>query len=90
MKIPDDFRRLCQWFYQGSRDDFATYEEWIAHAIAGVPDEKQVIKMFLDELLNGRYSDDEIAQVWRSAGPDYDFSTGGHRVFLTEVRRMLE
>jgi phosphoserine phosphatase len=91
MQIPDDFRQLCLWFYQGSRDDFATYEEWIAYAVARVDGrQKEVIKKFLDELLSARHSDEEIAQTWRNSGPDYDFSKGGHRVFLIEVRRILE
>jgi hypothetical protein len=89
MKIPEEFRDLCKWFYQGSRDDFATHEEWFAFAVAHVRGDKEVIKAFLDELLSGRHSDDEIARVWRRAGPHYDFSAGGHRVVLSEIRRLL-
>ena len=89
MKTPEEFKELCQWFYQGSRDEFVGHEEWIAHAVASVHGEKRVIKEFLDELLSGRYSDDEIAQVWNSTHADYDFSRGSHRVFLTQIRRAL-
>lgn len=91
MQIPDEFRQFCHWFYQGSRDDFATYEEWIGHAVARVDGkQKEVIRKFLDELLSGKYSDQEVAQVWRNAGPDYDFNEGGHRIFLAEVRSMIQ
>jgi hypothetical protein len=90
MKIPEEFRDLCGWFYQGSSDDFATLEEWFAFAVAHVGGDKGDLKAFLDELLSGRHTDDEIAQVWRRAGPHYDFGTGDHRVVLTEIRRMLD
>lgn len=90
MEVTDDVRQLFCLFYPGSRDEFATHDEWIAGVVGWFSAERQEnIKSFLDELLSGRYSDAEIAEVWRSVSPSYDFSDGGHRFFLTEVRNAI-
>lgn len=91
MTIPEEFRQLCHWFYQGSRDDFATYDEWFADALKNFDREgKQVIKRFIDQLLSGGYSDDQLRKIWRSAGPDYDFSDGAHRLILGRIRDIAD
>ena len=88
MEVPPCFRNLCGGFYPGSRDEYPTHEEWIAGTILGFTnaEEKKVIKEFLDELLSGAYSDDELERIWRRMTTSYNFSRGGHRMFLTEVR----
>jgi hypothetical protein len=50
---------------------------------------RNVIRQFLDELLSGRHTDAEIAEIWRRQYPSYDFLDGGHRPFLEEVRTVL-
>jgi hypothetical protein len=90
MSVPRDIHQLFTLFYPGSRDEFPTREAWIANVVDSFNAErKEGIRKYLDELLSGRYSDDEIAQIWRSVSPSYDFSTGGHRFFLTEIRNAL-
>jgi hypothetical protein len=90
MEIPDDVRQLFGLFFPGSRDEFATDEDWIADVVRSFSAKRQEnIKNFLDELLSGRYSDAVIAETWRSATPGYDFSDGGHRIFPTEIRNMI-
>lgn len=90
MDIPYDVQQLFTLFYPGSRDEFSTRGEWIESVVGSFKGErKKIIRSFLDELLSGRYSDVEIAQIWRSVSPSYDFSDGGHRVFLAEVRRVI-
>jgi hypothetical protein len=90
MEVTYDVRQLFTLFYPGSRDEFATREEWIADVVGSFSAVRQaIIKSFLDELLSGRYSDAEIAEVWRSVSPSYDFSDDGHRFFLTEIRNAI-
>ena len=90
MEIPWDVRQLFTLFYPDSHNEFATREQWIADVVGSFEGQrKEVIKSFLDELLSGRHSDAEIAQVWRSVSPSYGFSEGGHRIFLAEVRSMI-
>ena len=90
MEVTEDIRQLICLFYPGSRYEFATQEEWIADVVGSFSAKRQEnIKSFLDELLSGQYSDAEIAEVWRSVSPSYDFSEGGHRIFLTEIRNAI-
>ena len=44
---------------------------------------------FLNELLDGGYSDADIEDAWNVQSPSYNFSAGGHRVFLEIVRRQI-
>jgi hypothetical protein len=91
MEVTEDIRQLFALFYPGSRDEFMTDEEWIADVVGSFSAKrKENIKKYLDELLTGRHSDAEIAEAWRSVSPGYDFSEGGHRIFLTQVRSMIQ
>ena len=90
MDIPYDVRQLIGLFFPGSRDEFSTREEWIADVVGSFnAARRENIRKYLDELLNGRHSDAEIAEIWRSCGPGHDYSDGGHRIFLTEIRDMI-
>jgi hypothetical protein len=90
MEIPEDFRQLCQFFYPGIFDEYSTNDECIAAVVMPWSKEwKQAMTKFLDQLLGGRYSDAEIERVWLSTNPSYNFSEGGHRIFLSEVRDMV-
>lgn len=91
MEVTEDIRQLIGLFFPGSRDGFTTNEEWIADVVGSFSAKrKENIRNFLDELLSGRYSDAEIAEVWRSVSPSYDFSDGGHRFFLSQVRSIIQ
>lgn len=92
MKVPYEFDQLAKGFYPGSNAETETMEQWIESVVRNHRSEqrKTIIKKFLDELLSGNYSDAELHQIWSSTSPSYNFSEGGHRVFLTEVRDMIE
>lgn len=91
MDIPEAFRRFGGLFYQRGYEDFASIDAWIAHNFnAGPAPERAVLKNFLGELLSGRYSDQELADIWRSTNPDLDFKLGYHRNFLKKVRDMMD
>ena len=78
MEVPYEVEQLIKGFYPGSAREYATREEWIAAHLAKKNDwQKEVIRRFLDELLSGRYSDEEIQEVWQRQYPSYDFSAGG-------------
>lgn len=90
MEVPYALEQLIKGFYPGSAREFATPEEWIAaHLAFRTDEEKEVIRGFLDELLSGRYSEEEIREVWRMQYPSYDFTVGGHRFFFTLIREAL-
>ena len=90
MKVPFEVEQLITGFHPGSAHEYATHEEWIAAHLARKKDwQKEVIRRFLDELLSGRHSDEEIQEVWQMQYPSYDFSAGGHRWFFTKIREAL-
>jgi hypothetical protein len=90
MNTPEEFSYFVSCFYQGSRDEYDTDNEWIAGTLQFLDrDQKLIVQGFLDELLSGRYSDEEIGEIWRRPGPEFDFSTGGHRFFLNDIREVI-
>lgn len=90
MEVPYEVEQLIKGFYPHSDRGFETREEWIAAHVAKTNNgQKEVIRHFLDELLSGRYSDEEIQEVWQMQYPSYDFTAGGHRVFFTMIREAL-
>lgn len=90
IKVPHGFDKLAERFYQGSHEEFASENEWMAAAVGALcGEEKQVVREFLGELLGGRYSDLNIGQIWRGAAADYGFSAGGHRIFLSRISEII-
>ena len=91
MEVPREVQTLVKAFYPRSEDEYTTREEWVAGTLKRFfnDQERAVIRRFLDELLSGRYSDEEIQEVWRMQYPSYDFTPGGHRYFLALIREAL-
>jgi hypothetical protein len=90
MHIPYEFEQFVKAFYPGSNDGITSHQEWIEQNLAFFDTRARiVIRQFLDELLSERHTDADIEEAWRRQSPSYDFSEGGHRFFLTEVRGLL-
>jgi hypothetical protein len=90
MEIPWAFRQFSGFFYPHGYEEFASEDKWIAHNFNVLPaEERAVLKQFLDELLSGRYSDEDLADIWASTSPVYDFRPCGHRYFFRKVRDMM-
>ena len=86
MEVPRDVQTLVKAFYPGSRDKYATREEWIAGTLQNFfnDQERAVIRRFLDELLSGRHSDEVIQEVWQRQYPSYDYSAS--RIIVSSSR----
>lgn len=91
MKVPSEFTRFVMGFYPGSQEKGQTDDEWIASVLRDSTDAetREVVRTFLDEVLDGDYSNEELEDLWAEPGPCINFSKGGHRVFLGETRRIL-
>jgi hypothetical protein len=88
MKVPREFIDLTNRFYQGSLRDAATEQEWVRNAARYLkPDERRVIRDFLDKLLNGGYDEGELQNIWNNSRSDY-YLTGksGARDLLRLIR----
>lgn len=91
MIIPEAFRQFCGLFYPDGLEDYDSIEEWIGHNVIVLPlEERAILKQFLDQLLNGPCSDDDLADIWASTNPVYEFQPGGHRSFLRKARDLME
>jgi len=76
MQIPDGFFDFCLYLHQDSFDVYGTEPKDIA---AGATKhmskaQKQTLAAFLDELLNGNYSEDQLQDIYRRGDPEISFS----------------
>jgi hypothetical protein len=90
MRAPREFDYLVKCFHPESMEDIDK-DEWVASVVRGFlrPEKREVVRAFLDEVLDGTCSDDELEEFWRRPSPTINFSTGGHRWFLGRVRDVL-
>jgi hypothetical protein len=90
MQIPEEFNQFVTGVYPGIPHDWKSLESLAAAGLersgAG---ERRVVLAFLNELPDGGYSDADIEDAWNVQSPSYNFSAGGHRVFLEIVRRQI-
>ncbi|MFM9849859.1 MAG: hypothetical protein ACKVP3_22220 [Hyphomicrobiaceae bacterium] len=86
LDIPDEFKKVCGNLVQGL--EVHSPQELMQVALLGVePRERPAIMAFLDELLSGRYTDDELKDIWWSMPADIVFYEGKAVVtFLTMLR----
>jgi hypothetical protein len=90
MKIPYEFEQFVGCIYPGIPHTSGSLESLAAAALEHkVANERHVVLAFLNELLDGGYSDADIEDAWNVQSPSYNFSAGGHRVFLEIVRRQI-
>jgi hypothetical protein len=89
MQIPDEFFDFCLYLHQ---DSFYVYgieaEDIAAGAIKHMSKaQKQKLAAFLDELLIGNYSEDQLQEIYRRGDPEISFSP--LRYFFGLVRDAL-
>ena len=90
MQIPEEFNQFVIGIYPGIPRDDGSLESLAAAGLEmSSAKERRVVLAFLNELLDGGYSDADIEDAWNVQSPSYNFSAGGHRVFLEIVRRQI-
>jgi len=97
MNIPDAFHKIGSEFHQDTHLLYKTLDEAIMASIAEMTQqEHEVAKNFLDELLSGRYSDEDLASIWNET-PAGSGGFGlakekenGAAWFLSKIRSALE
>jgi hypothetical protein len=90
MQIPEEFNQFVIGIYPGIPRDGDSLESLAAAGLEmSSAKERRVVLAFLNELLDGGYSDADIEDAWNAQSPSYNFSAGGHRVFLEIVRRQI-
>jgi hypothetical protein len=86
MNVPQQFKYLATCFHPGSEKEHATAENWIRAMVRDflAPADRQIVKHFLDELLEGPATDDDLQQLWKGLGSGMWFSDA--RAFLQMIR----
>ena len=92
MKIPDAFYQFCLRLHQ---DSFILYgrepEDLAAGPLQHMPKERKLaLRAFLNELLTGNYSDDELQEIYRKGDADIGFRGESLRHFLALVRDTID
>ncbi len=91
MEVPEEFKRFTQCLWQGSHREAADERDWIARALKlNTPEQRAVIKRFLDELLSTNPNIEELQRVWNSGSPNYGVHNEHIRSFLSLVRDTIE
>jgi hypothetical protein len=90
MQIPEAFYDFCLYLHQDSFEVYGREPEDIA---AGAlrhmsKEQKLALRAFLNQLLTGTYSDDELQEIYR--GTDADISFRPVRFFLELVRNTID
>jgi len=90
MKIPQAFEQFVRGIYPEDPRESESLQSLATAALRDWDDnDLRPVLAYLNELLDGGHSDEELHYVWRKQSPIYDFSPGGHRVFLEELRRQI-
>lgn len=87
IKPPDSIFHLASGFYQDSHEFYASMEEWKTATVnLRLPPgpAREEAKAYLESLIAGPYSDDELRDLWRDVGSDY--SSSNIRALLQGVR----
>lgn len=92
MEATESVKNLFRGFHQ-EMFEYAQTPEAIAEEALGFlgPEDAPVVVAYLDDLLSGRYSDDEIQAIWHKMPADVYFTEGGGaRKVLNVVRELLK
>jgi hypothetical protein len=89
--IPEGFHQFSGFLYPGSFDEYDSDDEWIlANLRVLAAEHRQGVKTFLDKLLDGPYTDAQLAEIWDQTSPVYGFRPGYHRVFFQKIRSLID
>ncbi|ARN82169.1 hypothetical protein DSM21852_15530 [Methylocystis bryophila] len=94
--MPKEFVELCIWFQPGVTRGHETAEQVIDDALSNanlsVP-KLNVVSAYLSELLSGKYNDEELHRIWRTAGAGVSITSGQEgdsARFLRKIRSAID
>jgi len=65
-EMPEGFKSLTAFFVPYSEEIYASEEEMVDMGWASLDeDEAKIVKKYLDELLSGKYSEEDFRELWR-------------------------
>ena len=96
MQTPKEFVTLCRWFHQDFDWGYDTGEQAVEAAISNADlsaAQLNMVSAYLDEMLSGKYNDEELERIWRKAGAQISILTdveGNAAGFLRGLRSMID
>jgi len=96
MQTPQEFVTLSRWFHQDFDWGHETGEQAVEAAISNANlsvAQLNVVSAYLDELLSGKYNDEELERIWRKAGAEISILTeeeGNAAGFFRGLRSMID
>ncbi|MBI1867667.1 MAG: hypothetical protein HYS06_05155 [Methylocystis sp.] len=96
MDIPDEFNKIGNAFHQDTLLIYKTLDDAIQASIRMSPQKRKIAKDFFDELLSGKYSDEELAAIWNKTPANSggfgiaEEPENGAAWFLGKIRSALE
>lgn len=93
MTIPDAFNEIANSFHQDTFLFYKSLDDAVRGSIAELtPEQMQIAKDYLDELLSGKYSREQLIDFWMTspAGSGGFGIPGPAERFLDRIRTALE
>jgi len=96
MQISDEFAKLCAWFDQDCDYGHETMEQIIEAALSNANlsvAQRNVVRAYLDDLLSGKYNDQQLERIWRKSGAGVSILTdqeGNPANFLRMIRSAID
>ena len=88
---PEVFLYVCEMLFQGALDLCPDVDVWAADVVEGLgPHGKATLRLYLDEMLGGRYTNAELKGLLHRTDMAYGFNSAGARTFLETLRSALE
>ena len=91
MEIPSAFNKVCGALHQDIFLFHESFEEAIRSCTGFVTaQEAKIAKIFIDELLHGSASDDQLEEIWNKSHSDWHvLEKGGVRYLLAMISNVL-
>lgn len=96
MQTPEEFGAICVWFDQDCDYGYDTAEEIIQAALSNANlsvAQHNVVCAYLDELLSGRYKEEQLERIWRKSGGGVSILSdeeGNAANFLRKIRTAID
>ena len=90
IKVPQQFIDFVEGFYEPIPGPPLDFDLWVKQRASFMqPAEIRAVRQALDQMLSGKYSDQELQQAWMIGTPLYGAAAGQYRLFLTMIRKAL-
>ncbi len=90
IEIPEGFKELTGWLYDGFNTDEDFEGDAIHYMISGTtPEHRQEAREFLQDILAASYSDGELAYIWTLGRSSYYLMPEDVRAVMTELLERL-